>query len=468
MNETNDILNELKNQAFECIEVMSRLSGEELGKLAITFGAIKRTRELKDVKALLMVLIIYAVSDFSLKTLPLIGTIVGATFRPISDTAWRKRINKCSAWIGALLHTTFVEYAPVHVTYVKIGGGLRIFLLDATVLKQVGQNGDELRAHVAFDLTTGATSEIVITDNKTAEGVQNFTIQPGCLYIADSAYGKGKQMDYIISKGAFALFRCSPNHISISLDPNGKKKINTAKLLKTRKGIVDRWVYIHTENGKRTHVRIVAGRLPEDKALLARERKIRTSKKNGNEIKEETLIYGEWVIVITNLSNDYSAETVLQLYRSRWQIELLFKRFKQHLKLTRIKKASFEHSKVIFQLQWLFWLAVEKEALMVELALLETIQNKETMALYSPWTIYNLLFNSAMAKINAFWAYCLNSYILLQNFYKHLLNHKDSRCNHYAGFRFGLDGHLPQLAIDHDTPLPVPDDNRNFSSLNAA
>ena len=130
----------------------------------------------------------------------------------------------------------------------------------------------------------------------------------------------------------------SPSQIQLTNDANGKTKIDMSEKLKTtapsagparsaggRAGkTLDFNCFIQTEKGKYMPVRIVATRLPEDKALLAKERKRNTARKNQNKIQEKTLIYAEWTILMTSLGSDYSAEELFIMYRSRWQIELLF------------------------------------------------------------------------------------------------------------------------------------------------
>ena len=56
----------------------------------------------------------------------------------------------------------------------------------------------------------------------------------------------------------------------------------------------------------------------------------RKAKKNRSEPKDSTLFLSEYVILFTTFpEKDFSAEEVLEWYRIRWQIELVFKRFKQ-------------------------------------------------------------------------------------------------------------------------------------------
>ena len=58
------------------------------------------------------------------------------------------------------------------------------------------------------------------------------------------------------------------------------------------------------------------------------------AKAKGKHLKEETLWWAEWVVLVTTLDEqDWPNAWVLQLYRARWQIELLFKRLKTFLQM---------------------------------------------------------------------------------------------------------------------------------------
>ena len=197
---------------------------------------------------------------------------------------------------------------------------MNVYLLDATTFKQVGEKGQEVRAHMCYNLTKGAMEDVVVTDNHTAESTKTFTIIPGHLYIADAGYGKGKGFGYVVSKKGNALFRFTPNLVNLAKDANGNTKIDMKKMLSTKSKLVEFTCYIHTEKGQYIPVRIIASRLPEDKELLAKERKMRTARRKQQKVKEETLVYAGWVILMTNLDSRHSAISLLDLYRSRWQI----------------------------------------------------------------------------------------------------------------------------------------------------
>ena len=175
-------------------------------------------------------------------------------------------------------------------------------------------------------------------------------------------------------------------------------------------------------------VRIIASRLPDDKALLARERKIRSSQQRQSQIKQATLVYCQWVVLMTNVDT-HSAPSLLELYRNRWQVELLFKRIKQFFCVKRLKKASLEHSKLLVTLWMLIWCAVEREALESEIRL---FKNGEDISRYSPWVMTMLSFKQFETLINSVWAFSYIQQLHLSLIYRMLRNHKSFRLNQYA------------------------------------
>lgn len=53
-----------------------------------------------------------------------------------------------------------------------------------------------------------------------------------------------------------------------------------------------------------------------------------TASRKQNKITEDALFCAGWIVVITSLGIEYCGEEILHLYKSRWQVELLFKRLK--------------------------------------------------------------------------------------------------------------------------------------------
>lgn len=80
-------------------------------------------------------------------------------------------------------------------------------------------------------------------------------------------------------------------------------------------------------------MRIVARRVSQSESEKRRRQVKRKARQNGYTASQRSLMLCDWEIIITNLSRDWTAQQILDLYRVRWQIELVFKSWKSYLKL---------------------------------------------------------------------------------------------------------------------------------------
>jgi hypothetical protein len=93
--------------------------------------------------------------------------------------------------------------------------------------------------------------------------------------------------------------------------------------------LVDQWVEL---THQRHPVRLIALRLPADVARARRER-VRAAglRRRQHDPTPDTLALCDWCVLATNVPTELlTSPQALLLYRSRWQIELLFKLWKQH------------------------------------------------------------------------------------------------------------------------------------------
>ena len=90
--------------------------------------------------------------------------------------------------------------------------------------------------------------------------------------------------------------------------------------------------------GQCSRVRLIAAKLDPATVRKARRRQCRKAQKAGRTITAPTLAGAGWLLVVTTLSAaTWSPTDVLFLYRARWQVELVFKKMKQLLRLTQIR-----------------------------------------------------------------------------------------------------------------------------------
>jgi len=342
-----------------------------------------------------------------------------------------KKTVKCEAWLTYILNEVLPKTKQSATDKILLTNR-SINLIDGSCVKQEGVKGEVIRIHMNYSLSNRRMDETIVTDNHTAESFKLFNIIPGNIYIADAGYGKGKNFEYITSHQGDAILRITPDNVSFAKDPSGKEKIDMSAELNISKDIFELHCHIHTENKRYIPVRVIASRLPEDKIAETIKRKKRKAQQNRTAIKETTLIYAQWTIIITSLDDNNSASDILKLYRTRWQVELLFKRIKQFFNITRVKAATVQHSKVLILIWLIAWALIEREVVAAETCL---TQNHIDMSLYSYWSMSGYFFHNFKMLINCLLSLCLDDIDII-NVYKHLRNHKTKRINKFAAACF--------------------------------
>lgn len=113
----------------------------------------------------------------------------------------------------------------------------------------------------------------------------------------------------------------------------------------------DQEVYLGAE--KKLAVRMTASLVSEE-SIAKRIKKLR---KRHTKVTEASRLAARLNILITNIDNDVSAEQLYQLYRLRWQIELIFKAWKSVLKLPNFGQMKAERLKCYLYAK-LLWIMV--------------------------------------------------------------------------------------------------------------
>jgi len=229
--------------------------------------------------------------------------------------------------------------------------GKDVLLVDGS---KDGKNGEKPQyyiLHYCIELFTLTIREFLITEEKTGEKLSNFKgFGKNDIVIADRAYGTLTGISHLRKSGADYILRLRTEAFNI-YDEKGDK-IDLAKqfsrLMAWNCGEITGWCDI---NGEQTPVRICALRkdaINEFKGMR-RMKEIKGCKKRDvnlvSALQEE---YNKYVIVATSLGKEASAEQVLQLYRTRWQIEIAFKRLKSIFEYNQMPARKPENIKTWF------------------------------------------------------------------------------------------------------------------------
>ena len=110
--------------------------------------------------------------------------------------------------------------------------------------------------------------------------------------------------------------------------PNGEP-VKLLEWLASHEGpFVDRPILLGQD--QRLVCRLIAGRVPEEQANRRRQkRREETKRKTGQEPSAERLAWCDWSILVTDLTpEELTPLEAVILYQARWQVELLFNRWK--------------------------------------------------------------------------------------------------------------------------------------------
>lgn len=296
-------------------------------ELATATDATKGLRKNKKVADLLRVILIHVACGCSLRE-----TVIRARkaeLADMSDVALLKRLRKCKEWLYSLCIELFVEFG------LPIESDIQFRLFDATHVKEPGKTGSLWRVHYSFQVPEMRCDFFKITKTQ-GEGVgedfSQFPIKDKDHIIVDRGYSRGDGIAYAVDRGAFVCVRVNYPSLTLMEVKQDQKfaLVSNLQTLTTALQVGSWEVDVLTPNGRRINGRICAIRKTSEAVEEARKKAKRRSSKKGTKLQPNTLFLSEYVIIFTTFSKErFPAEKVLEWYRVRWQIELVFKRFKQ-------------------------------------------------------------------------------------------------------------------------------------------
>ena len=329
-----DYLSALPRNHESWKEVLSFLP-EEWEEKCYELGALRRTRKFSDSSVLLRTLLIHLLDGCSLREMSVHARF--GNLADVSDVAILKRLHNSGEWFRWLsLHllTDLVSTHPLPEGLKKY----RLALLDATHVREPGSTGTDWRIHYAFSLTEFRCLSVQVTDSSIGESFRRFDIEPGFVYIADRGYYHLSGIEHVISERADVIVRMRISQEKL-YTAKGKPFNILQELKRLASNRVGDWQVYYFGTAGKISGRICAIRKNKHLREQSKKRVRETCARKQKPVSKESLKAAEYVFVFTTLSSDEaSAQDILDLYRGRWQIELVFKRLKSIIGLGHLPK----------------------------------------------------------------------------------------------------------------------------------
>jgi hypothetical protein len=310
-------------------ETMMEAIPENLDRMAQEDGALIRQRKVRGAAILLRLVLAYAVCDWSLRFVGAWATI--QKIANLSDVALLYRFCQCGPWLGHLLGCVLQQ----RVALLQQMKGVRLRLVDATVISRPGSQGTDWRLHLSFDLGRLSLDGIEVTNAQGGESLTRFEPRADEIYVADRGYAFARSLGSVLKSQARLVVRI--NWQSLPLKTDLGQRVNLIHWMKGLTAMREQPVILPTPQGN-FPVRLLACPLPAKDAERAREKLLKQARKKGKTVSPQAFLAAGFVLLITNLPlTTWEASRVLYLYRLRWQIELQIKRLKSLLQFDHLR-----------------------------------------------------------------------------------------------------------------------------------
>ncbi len=319
--------------------------GPELDTIGRQSGVIQRQRKFSGASLLKMMVLTLmkspnaTVNDF-VATAAQLGVIV--TPEAIEKRFTEKLVSHLKEGLGHVLgHAFAAEPAAIPIlekfTAVEVGDSTTVTLPDEYEAQFPGCGGKtgsgkaSVKIQVTWEMRTGSLTKLVVEPGRRSDAKSvdvEGAVAPGSLTIRDLGYFCLERFRSIGGQGAYWISRWQQG--TLVFDTDGTPLDVLAFLAGQPPGKpVD--VSISLGSRERLACRLIALRVPRELANRRRQAAYEKAQKHGRVPTRAHLDLCEWTIFVTNCPETLLTwKEVVVLYRTRWQIELMFKLWKSH------------------------------------------------------------------------------------------------------------------------------------------
>lgn len=306
---------------------------ENLEELARSTGFFQRSRGLSDAELWLRLILMHVAGGLSLKQTAVRAGELGLA--RISSVALFKRLRRSRDWLekltAHLLKTQQRKLGRFEWPY-----RYRLRIIDASNIQEPGSTGTDWRLHYSIRLPEMTCDYFEVTDDKGGEKLGRYTFSPDELVLVDRGYSHRAGVAQVMDCGAEVLVRWNPALFPLT-HAQGRKLDLLASLRSLGERQTGSWLVSFQWSGRTYKLRLCAVRKTKLAAEKALQRAKRKAQKNGTEAQADALELTAYVLVLSS-DTTLEARAVLELYRGRWQVELVFKRLKSLLDAGQLPK----------------------------------------------------------------------------------------------------------------------------------
>jgi hypothetical protein len=320
-------------------EIVCQMLPEGWRDKARELKAMRRQRgEIQEPETLLRILMIHLLDGCSLRETATRAALGGLA--KVSDVALLKRLRACGEWfrwMGSELMGQYVRGAGA----LEALPGRNLRLVDGSVVSEPGATGSTWRIHYSFALPSLRCDEVYVTDTKVGESLKRFSVGRADVLIADRGYAHREGIAHVVRAGGDVVVRL--NLTNVPLEEAEGRPFNILKRLRTVRvaacGNWQAWMRESSrEHAERIAVRVCAIKKSAQARRKAQDKLLAEAARKHQQVQPHTLEAAGYVVLLSTLEGQISAQTILNLYRGRWQIELAFKRLKSLIGVGHLKK----------------------------------------------------------------------------------------------------------------------------------
>lgn len=273
----------------------------------------------------------------------------------LNQSAVFKRLRAAEEWLRWM-----ADQMRASLGIVRPPVGQRVRVVDATAVSEPGSTGTDWRIHYAINLANLQCDFFQLTDVHGGETWRRFPVAPGDILLGDRGYANPNGVQHVVDAGGDVVVRL--NREALPLFDQAQKRLDVVKVageLKTKRNMeCAAWV----QNGKNTPIegRLLIVRRSRQATEYAQKKLRQQASKKQTTVSQASLEAARYFFAWTTLSSAWSRKQALELYRSRWQIELAFKRMKSIMGLGHLPKTDPESCRAWLHGKLLISLLVER------------------------------------------------------------------------------------------------------------